>query len=91
MEIWTALILMVVMFIVFSLISYYGAKITALASFIFAAFMSFIILNVSYPISQIANENATVYTYIYITLQLLVVTIIVLYVVYTTLSTVRTK
>jgi uncharacterized membrane protein YagU involved in acid resistance len=53
-----AIIITLVVFIFFTLIAYYGARITLWSSIILSIFLSLIILNVFYPLSQIPNDVA---------------------------------
>ena len=76
-----ALSLTIILFILFLLITYYGAKITFWSSLNLSIFMSLVILLIFYPINQLANDvsDFTLYIYgIFIVLSVITLTIYIL-------------
>lgn len=53
----TALLLTIVFFVIFIMITYYGAQITLWSSIVISVFLSLIILVIFYPISRLANDD----------------------------------
>ena len=87
----SALTLMIIFFIIFFMLAYYGAMITVFSSLVFSTFVSLILLNLFYPPSQVANDEADFTLVIYGILQLLGILFIAFYVAYNTLSDVRCR
>ncbi len=87
----SALTLMIIFFIVFFMLSYYGAMLTVFSSLVFSTFVSLILLNIFYPPNQVANDDADFTLVIYAVLQLLGILFIAFYVAYNTLIDVRCK
>jgi uncharacterized membrane protein YagU involved in acid resistance len=84
-----ALILSLVFFLLFALLAYYGAKVTLWSSIVFALFISLILLNFFYPISQVADDDADLSLVLYATFFIIGLIILTIYIVQSTLSTVR--
>lgn len=84
-----ALILSLVFFLLFALVAYYGAKVTLWSSIVFALFISLILLNFFYPISQVADDDADPSLVLYATFFIIGLIILTIYIVQSTLSTVR--
>ena len=85
----SALTLIIIFFIVFFMLSYYGAMLTVFSSLVFSTFVSLILLNLFYPPNQVANDDADFTLIIYAVLQLLGILFIAFYVAYNTLIDVR--
>ena len=84
-----ALTLTIIFFIIFLMLSYYGALLTLFSSLVFSTFVSLILLNLFYPPNQVANDDADFTLIIYAVLQLLGILFIAFYVAYQTLVDVR--
>ncbi len=89
MERQTALIWSIIFFVVFSLITYFGAKVTLWSSIIFGLFIALILLNIFYPPSQIATDTADASLVIYAGVEIIGVILLAIYVTQKTLSDVR--
>lgn len=84
-----ALILTFVFFIVFALITYYGAQVSAWSSVIFAIFVALILLNIFYPPSQLTSDQADVSLVVYALVEIIGVIILAIYITQRTLSDIR--
>lgn len=58
MERQSALVLSIIFFIIFVIIAYYGAHVKIWSSIIFGLFVSLILLNLFYPVSQLTTDDA---------------------------------
>ena len=85
----SALTLIIIFFIIFFMLSYYGALLTVFSSLVFSTFVCLILLNIFYPPSQVAIDEADFTLIIYAILQLLGILFISYYVAYNTLTDVR--
>jgi len=85
-----ALTLTILSFLIFSFLAYYGASVTGAGSFIFATIVSLILLNIFYPINQMTEDEADFTLVIYALWQILGFLLIVIYVLYISLSSRRT-
>lgn len=85
----TALILTIIFFIIFTLIIYFGAMVTLWSSIIFGLFVSLILLNLFYPVSQATTENADVSLVIYAIFVIVGVILLAIYITQRTLSDTR--
>jgi hypothetical protein len=86
-----ALTLTILSFLLFFLLTYYGASVTGGGAFIFATIVSLILLNIFYPINQTAEDEADFTLVIYALWQILGILLIIIYVLYVTLSSKRTS
>lgn len=91
MERQTALVLSIVFFIIFTLITYIGAQVKIWSSIIFGLFISLVLLNIFYPPSQITTEGADATLVIYGTFQIVGIILILIFIVDKTLNDVRIK
>jgi uncharacterized membrane protein YagU involved in acid resistance len=82
----TALVLSFVFFLVFGLIAYFGACVTAWSSFIFGLFVSFLLLNIFYPVTQVTDDDPDASLYVYVAFILIAVALLAIYITHSTLS-----
>lgn len=75
-----ALVLSIISFFVFLLLIYYGALVTMWSSFILALFGALILLNLFYPPSQVANDDADYTLVIYALLEIIGVIFLGIYI-----------
>lgn len=85
----SALVLTILIFLIFGVLTYYGAKVTFCSSVVFAAFVSLIILNVLYPINQTTDDPADFTLAIYAAVIVIFIVLIGLYLTLNTLASVR--
>ena len=85
MERSSALILTIILYFIFFLLCYYGAKITLLSSIVLSTFISLILLNIFYPPNKITQDPSDFTLIIYAIFQIIGIIIIVYYVTYKTL------
>ena len=85
----SALTLVIIFFIVFFMLAYYGAMITIYSSLVFSTFVSLILLGLFYPPNQVTNDDADFTLVIYGVLVLLGVLFLAFYIAYSTLTDVR--
>lgn len=76
----TAIFLSMVSFLFFAIILYFGAKITAWSSFVLSYFISLIILNILYPLSQLTSDQPDLTLFIYAFIQLLGILVLAIYI-----------
>lgn len=81
-----ALALTIILFLVFMLLTYYGARVTFWSSFIFGLFVALILLNLFYPVSQSTTDNPDFTLVIYGLLQLFAAIMLAVYITQRTLS-----
>ncbi len=84
-----ALVLIIIIFIFFVLLTYYGAQIKLYSSIVFSVFVSLILLNLFYPVSQAAQDNADFTLVLYILIQIIGVLILAVYIGQKTLTDTR--
>lgn len=84
-----AIITTVVVFIFLALIAYFGAKISLWSSIILSIFLSLIILNVFYPLSQIPNDVPDYSLIIYATIEIIGVLLLGIYIIQCAVCDVR--
>ena len=84
-----SLIIVLIFFVIFLLINYFGNKITLWSSFILSLFISFILLNFLYPISNIPSDEGDFTLVIYVIFYLISILFILIYIIVKTLSDVR--
>jgi uncharacterized membrane protein YagU involved in acid resistance len=85
----TALVLTIVFFIVFILITYYGAHVTLWSSIIFGLFVSLILLNIFYPPSQVTSDGADFTLVLYAAFEIIGIILLAVYITQRTLSDAR--
>ncbi len=91
MERQVALILSFVFFVVFVLLTYYGAQVTLWSSIVFSMFLSLILLNSFYPVSSATTEDADWSLVLYAAFEIFGIIILALYITQKTLSDYRFK
>lgn len=89
MERQSALVLTIIFFFLFVLISYYGAKITLWSSIIFSLFIALILLNMFYPVSQLANDEADFTLVLYAAFEIIGIILLAIYIAQRALCDVR--
>ena len=89
MERQTALVITIIFYIVFALLTYYGAQVTLWSTIIFALFVSLILLNLFYPPSQATSDPADYTLVIYAIIEIAGIFLLAVYVAQKTLSDVR--
>lgn len=87
----SALVLSIFFFIVFTLICYYGARITIWSSLAFGCFVSLILLNLFYPVSQATSDQSDYTLVVYGIFQILLILILGTYITLRTLADVRNE
>jgi hypothetical protein len=85
----SALVLTILFFFVFYGLCYYGAMMTFWASLVLSSFISLILLNIFYPPSRVTQDPSDFTLVIYSIIEIVGLIIILLYVIYKTLSDVR--
>lgn len=90
MERQSALVLSIIFFILFALITYYGANVTLWSSIIFGLFISLILLNYFYPVSQLTSDDADFTLVLYAAFEIIGIILLAIYITQSTLSNVRT-
>lgn len=85
----SALILAIIFFILFSILEYYGAQITLLSSLTFGMFISLTLLNIFYPPSRVVSEDVGFTIIFYVLFQIIGFILISLYILYKTLTDIR--
>lgn len=80
MERESALVLSIIFFVIFTLITYYGAGVTLWSSIIFGLFVSLILLNLFYPINRATTDNADFTLVIYAAVEILGVILLAVYI-----------
>lgn len=86
MERQVALVLSIIFFILFVLLSYYGAQVTLWSSIIFGLFVAIILLNFFYPVSQLTTDDADCTLIIYAAFEIIGIIILAIYITQRTLS-----
>ncbi len=89
MNVQGALVIVILIFILFLFISYYGAKLTICSSIVFTTFISLILLIAIYPPNKIVDQQADFSLILYGVFIILALIIVALYVFYYTLTDVR--
>lgn len=85
----SALVLTIIFFTLFTLITYYGARVTLWSSIIFGVFVALILLNLFYPISQITTDDADFTLILYAIFEIIGVALLAIYITQRTLSDTR--
>ena len=86
----SALVLTLIFFILFAFITYYGAHITLFSTIVFSVFLAFILLNLFYPVSQLATDSSDFTLVIYACFEILSILLLALYILCYTLTDIRT-
>lgn len=89
MERQAALVLSIIFFALFALITYYGAQVTLWSSIIFGLFLALILLNIFYPPGQVASDDADFTLFIYAIFEIGGLLLLAIYIAQKTLSDVR--
>jgi len=89
MERQSALVLTIIFFIAFAIICYYGAQITLWSSIVFSVFISLILLNLFYPISQATADDPDYSLFIYAFFEIMGLALLAIYIAQHTLTDVR--
>ena len=89
MERQAALVLSIIFFALFALITYLGAEITAWSSIIFGLFLALILLNIFYPPGQVASDDADFTLFIYAAFEVIGILLLAIYITQKILSDVR--
>ena len=89
MERQSALVLSIIFFVLFGIITYYGARVTLWSSIIFGLFLSLILLNLFYPVSQITTDDADFTLVLYAAFEIIGIILLAIYITQRTLSDVR--
>lgn len=89
MERQSALVLVIIFFVLFGTITYYGARVTLWSSIIFSIFVSLLLLNIFYPPRSVATDNPDFTLVVYGLLQGVGLIILAIYIIEKTLSDVR--
>lgn len=90
MERQAALVLSIIFFALFTIISYFGAQITVWSSIILGLFLALILLNIFYPPGQVATDDADFTLFIYAAFEIIGIILLAIYIAEKTLSDVRT-
>jgi hypothetical protein len=85
----TALVLTIIFFVLFTTLTYFGAQVTLFSSIVFSVFLSLILLNLFYPVSQLANDTADFTLAIYAVFELVGIALLGIYIAWYTLLDVR--
>ena len=85
----SALVLAIIFFALFSAIAYYGAMITWWSSIILGMFVSLILLNMFYPISELTTDDADFTLCVYAAFIIFGIVLLAIYITQKTLSDVR--
>jgi flagellar biosynthesis component FlhA len=85
----SALVLTILFFMCFWALAYYGARVTIWSSMNFSIFVSLILLNFFYPISQAVADVADITLGIYACILFIGIIILAIYITQSTLTDVR--
>lgn len=75
-----ALIISVLTLLIYLFLTYYFIELTFISSLVFSSFISLIILNILYPISNSVTDDNDFSLFVYLLYQLIIVGILFLYV-----------
>lgn len=89
MERQSALVLTIIFFALFTLITYFGAQVTMWSSVIFGLFVALILLNIFYPPGQVATDDADFTLVVYAFVEIVGIILLAIYITQKTLSDVR--
>lgn len=85
----SALVLSIIFFVLFSIITYYGAQVGVWSSLIFGLFMGLILLNIFYPPGQAATDTADFTLALYAAVEIIGIILLAIYITQKTLSDTR--
>lgn len=85
----SALVLIIIIFFIFNLLCYYGAKITILSSLVFSTFVSLILLFLLYPPNKIVSDVTDFTLIVYSVIVIIGIIFLALYIACNTLMDVR--
>lgn len=89
MERQAALVLSIIFFALFTIITYFGARVTLWSSIIFGLFVALILLNIFYPPGQAATDDADFTLALYAAFEIIGIILLAIYITQKTLSDVR--
>ena len=89
MERQSALVLSIIFFTLFTIITYYGARVTLWSSIIFGLFVALILLNLFYPVSQLTTDDADFTLVLYAAFEIVGIALLAIYITQRTLSDAR--
>jgi uncharacterized membrane protein YagU involved in acid resistance len=84
-----ALVLSIIFFVLFAIITYYGAHVTLWSSIIFGLFVALILLNIFYPPGQAATDDADFTLFLYAAFEIIGILLLAVYITQKTLSDIR--
>lgn len=84
-----ALVLSIIFFALFVIITYYGAEVTLWSSIIFGLFVGLILLNIFYPPGQVATDSPDFTLFLYAAFEIIGVILLGIYITQKTLSDAR--
>jgi hypothetical protein len=85
----TALVLTIIFFVFFLVLTYFGAQITFWSSIVFSTFVCLILLNIFYPPGQAASDDADYTLVLYGVIEVLGLLLLGIYVTERTLTDTR--
>jgi len=85
----SALVLTIIFLTLFTVITYYGAQVTLWSSIIFGLFISLILLNFFYPVSQLTSDDADFTLVLYAGFEIIGIVLLAIYITQRTLSDIR--
>lgn len=85
----SALVLSLIFLFLFSIIMYYGAHVTIWSSIVLGFFLSIILLNLFYPPSQLAYDEADFSLFLYAAFEIIGIIILAIYITQKTFADVR--
>lgn len=86
MERQSALVLSIIFFLLFVVITYYGARVRLWSSIIFGIFIAVLLLNLFYPVSQVPKDEADFTLVIYASVEIIGIALLAVYITQKTLS-----
>lgn len=84
-----ALFFAIMTFVIFLVLSYYGAGVKTWSSLAFATFVSLVVLNIFYPPKKVAEDNPDFTLFLYAFIEIVSIIFISVYVGYKSLTDVR--
>jgi len=82
----SALVLSIIFFTLFTIITYYGARVCIWSSLIFGLFIGLILLNIFYPPGQVATDTADFTLFLYAAVEIIGIFLLAIYITQKTLS-----
>lgn len=86
-----AIVIFFLSLVIFAIILYYGAQITVWSSSILGLFLSWIILNIIYPPTKVANDDADAGLILYIIIEILGLFLLGIYIIQRVFVDIRKK